>query len=196
MAQALESVPAKGALQNLAFFCAIKKRSPLLQFTDAVRSFLRVQLRHAPVVQQFSAAHGVAKMHFPIVRGIHVGHGRGDAAFGHYRVGFAKQRFANHAYRRALRQSFDRRAQSCAARADDQYIVFANLVICGHRILRSRITPLATSRMYKSAEPTEIKLAHANCMWRSFRKEKPRQAAARVVPKDAQEKQSILPPAK
>jgi hypothetical protein len=50
--------------------------------------------------------------------------------------------------------------------------------------------------MYKSAEPTEIKLAHANCMWRSFRKEKPRQAAARVVPNDAQEKQSILPPAK
>jgi hypothetical protein len=50
--------------------------------------------------------------------------------------------------------------------------------------------------MYKSAEPTEIKLAHANCMWRSFRKEKPRQAAARVVPKDTQEKQSSLPPAK
>jgi hypothetical protein len=50
--------------------------------------------------------------------------------------------------------------------------------------------------MYKSAEPTEIKLAHAYCMWRSFRKEKPRQAAARVVPKDTQEKQSNLPPAK
>jgi hypothetical protein len=50
--------------------------------------------------------------------------------------------------------------------------------------------------MYKSAEPTEIKLAHANSMCRSFRKEKPRQAAARVVPKDAQEKQSILPPTK
>src|ERR1700730_4189674 len=135
-------------------------------------------------------------MHFPIVRGIHVGHGCGDAAFGHDRVGLAKQRFANHPDGCALRQSFNRRAKSCATCADDQYIVFANLVICAHRILRSRIMPLATSRMYKSAEPTEIRLAHANCMWRSFRKEKPRQAAARVVPKDAQEKQSILPPAK
>src|ERR1700686_4803141 len=135
-------------------------------------------------------------MHFPIVRGIHVGHGCRDAAFSHYGVGFAQQRFANHAYGCALRQRFNRRAQSRAASADDQYIVFANLVICGHRILRSRIMPLATRRMYKSAEPTEIKLAHANCMWRSFRKENPRQAAARVVPKDTQEKQSSLPPAK
>jgi hypothetical protein len=56
--------------------------------------------------------------------------------------------------------------------------------------------PLATNRMYKSAEPTEIKLAHANCICRSFRREKPRQVAARIVPNDAQEKQSILPPAK
>ena len=70
-----------------------------------------MKLRHAPVVEEFSAAHGVAEMRAPIVGFVDVGHRRGEAAFGHYGVGFAKQRLANHADARALRQRFDRGAQ-------------------------------------------------------------------------------------
>ena len=37
------------------------------------------------------------KCGLPAVGGIHVGHCRGDAAFGHHRVRFAEQRFADDA---------------------------------------------------------------------------------------------------
>src|SRR4030095_5255948 len=58
--QALEGVAAERALQNLSVFCAVKQCAPLFEFADAFRSFLRVELRHAPVVEEFPAAHGVA----------------------------------------------------------------------------------------------------------------------------------------
>ena len=128
VAEALVGVAAEGALQNFAVFGAVEKRAPLLEFADAVGSFLGVKLRHAPVVQEFSAAHRVAKMRAPIVGLIDVGHGGGEAAFGHYGVRFAEQRFANHADARALRQSFDRGAESRAARADDEDVVFVGFV--------------------------------------------------------------------
>ena len=150
VAQALESVAAESALQDSAIVGAIEKRAPLLEFAHAVRRFLRVELRHAPVVEEFSAAHGVAEVRAPVVGGIHVGHGRGDSAFGHHGVRFAQQRFANDANVRALRQRFDRRAQSRAARADDQNIMFVSFEFAvhriGHRILRSLMAPLATRR--------------------------------------------------
>ena len=67
---------------------------------------------------------------------INVGHRRRDAAFGHDRVRFAKQRLANDADRRALAQRFDGRAQPCAARADDQHIVFVSFELFVHSNLR------------------------------------------------------------
>ena len=86
-------------------------------------------------------------MHFPVVGGVYVGHGRGDAAFGHDGVGFAEQRFADHADGRALRESFDGGAQSRAAGADDQNVVLVDFVIGGHRILTSRMARVASRRM-------------------------------------------------
>ena len=64
----------------------------------------------------------------PVVGLVHVGHRRGDSAFGHHRVRLAEQRFANHADLRALRQRLDRGAKARAARADDQHIVFVGFV--------------------------------------------------------------------
>src|SRR5204862_3398700 len=61
VAQALESVSAKSALQDSPIFGAIKKRSPLFQFADPVGCLLCVQLSHAPVVEKLSAAHRVAE---------------------------------------------------------------------------------------------------------------------------------------
>ena len=91
MTQPLVSMPAKSALEDLAFVGAIEKSAPLLEFTDAVGSFLRVELSHAPVVEHFAAAHGVAEMRAPIVGRVNIGHGRRNAAFGHHRVRFAEQ---------------------------------------------------------------------------------------------------------
>ncbi len=76
-------------------------------------------------------------MRFPIVGGVHVGHGRGDAAFGHDGVGFSEERFADYADGGTLREGFNGRAQSRAAGADDENVVLAGLVVCGHRSLRS-----------------------------------------------------------
>src|SRR5437879_4999812 len=66
MAEALERVPAKGALQDVAAFGAIKQCAPLFEFANAIRRLLRVKLGHAPIVQKFSAAHRVAKMRLPM----------------------------------------------------------------------------------------------------------------------------------
>ncbi len=105
-----------------------------------------MKLGHAPIVEKFSAAHRIAKMRFPIVRGIHVGHCRSDAAFRHDGVSFPEKRFADHTDRGALRKRFDGCAQSGAARPNDQNVVFARLVVCSHRSLRSRKVPHATIR--------------------------------------------------
>ena len=137
VAQPLVGVPAERALQNVSVRGAIENRAPLLEFPHALRRFLRVKLRHAPVVQHLPAAHGVAEVRAPAVRGVHVGHGRGDAALGHHRVRFAQQRLAHHAHRHALRQSLNRRPQTRAARANHQHIMFVCFESIAQKILTS-----------------------------------------------------------
>src|SRR5882762_1255133 len=146
VAQPPERVPAKRSLQNPSVIRAIKQRAPLLQFLHPFRSFLRVQLRHAPVVQHFSAAHGVAKMWLPAVRRIHVSHRRRNSALGHHRMRFAQQRFAHHSHRSALPQRFNRGPQSRSPSSHHQHIVFVRLEPVAQKILTSWIAPEATSR--------------------------------------------------
>ncbi len=86
-------VAAEIALQNAAVAGAVEHRAPGFQFPHALRRFLGVQLRHAPVVQVLPAAHGIGEMDAPVVAIVHVAHGRGHAAFGHHRVRLAQQRF-------------------------------------------------------------------------------------------------------
>ncbi len=146
MTQPFEGVAAEGSLQDLAIFGAIEEGAPLLQFAHAFRGFLGVELGHAPVVQQFPAAHGVAKVRAPVVRRIHVRHCRGDAAFGHNRVRFAEQRLAHDADTHALGQGFDCCPQARAARADDEYVVFVGFVCGDHRSRISLRRPAETMR--------------------------------------------------
>src|SRR5258708_22521210 len=103
-----------------------------------------MELSHAPVVQKFSAPHGVPKMRLPIVGGIHVGHRRGNAALRHDSVSLSKKRLADHADRSALRKGFNGCAQARTAGANNENVVLARLVVCGHRSLRSRKVPQAT----------------------------------------------------
>jgi hypothetical protein len=91
MAQPLEGVAAKRPLQNIAGFGAVKQRAPLLELAHAVRRFLRVELRHPPVVQKLPAAHRVPEMRPPVVCLVHVGHRRGKAALGHHGMRLAKK---------------------------------------------------------------------------------------------------------
>src|SRR6202022_4768576 len=133
-----------------------------------VRPLVRRQTRHAPVVQHFSAAHGVAEMCAPIVLRIDIAHSRGDAAFGHYRMRLAQQRFANNPHRRALGERLDRCAQPCAARSNHQHIMFVGFKPVAQKSLTSWIAPEDTNRTYKSASPTEMRLDQANNMWCSF----------------------------
>src|SRR5579872_2779978 len=138
---------AKSALQDLPVGSTVEERAPLLEFPNTVRSLLGVELGHAPVIEELASAHGIAEMRSPVVRMVHISHGGGDTALRHDGVRLAQQRFAHNANRCALGKSFDCRAQACATRANNQDIVFVCFVFCGHRILMSRRTPAATSRM-------------------------------------------------
>src|SRR5262249_21780340 len=82
VAKAFEGVAAKGGLENVAGGSAIEERAPLFKFADAVGSFLRVKLGHAPVVDEFSPTHRVGEVGAPVVRLINVRHRSSDAAFG------------------------------------------------------------------------------------------------------------------
>ncbi len=147
VAQPAKGVTAEGALQNLSVVRAIEKRSPLFEFPHTIGSFLGVDLRHAPVVEQLAAAHGVTKMSAPVVRAVYVGHRGGDSSLRHDGMRFAEKRFANHAHLRALFERSQSRTQARATGADDQDIVVVSFVLGGHNSLRSRTAPLATSRI-------------------------------------------------
>ena len=147
MAEPLEGVAAEGALQDVAALGAIEERAPLFELAHAVGRFLGVELGHAPVVEEFAAAHGVAEVRAPVVGFVHVAHRRGNAAFGHHRVRFAEQRLADHAHARALRESLDRRAQPGAARTDNQDVVLVGFVFGVHSSRMSLRTPADSRRI-------------------------------------------------
>jgi hypothetical protein len=123
MGQSGVPVATEVALQDAPVGRPVEDRPPFFEFPDAFGRFLGVQLRHAPLVEHFSAAHRVAEVHFPVVVRPDVGHGRGDAAFGHDRVCLAEQALADDGDFRAVRVRFQRRPQSRSARSDHYDVV-------------------------------------------------------------------------
>jgi hypothetical protein len=117
------------SLQNSAVGGAIKKRAPGLQFTHARRSFIGMQLRHSPVIQVLTAAHGVGKVNPPAVAVIHIPHRRGYAALGHYGVCFAEKRFRNNRDLYAGSRGLNRGPQSRAPGSNDQNVVLMHDVL-------------------------------------------------------------------
>jgi hypothetical protein len=67
-------------------------------------------------------------MHLPVVARVDVGQRRGDAPFGHHRVGFAQQRLAHQTGFGPLGRSGNRGPQAGAAGADDEHVVLKGLV--------------------------------------------------------------------
>jgi hypothetical protein len=94
---------------------------------DARRRFLGVDLGHAPIIEEFSAAHGVAKVHHPIVARIDVAQRGRHSAFGHHRVRFAEQTLGQHAGGKTQPAAFDRRAKPGSAGSDHDDVVLDRL---------------------------------------------------------------------
>src|SRR6267378_2878666 len=110
-----ESMTTKCSLQNLSVAGSIEHRSPLFQLANSIWGLLRMNVGHPPVVQKLPAAHRVAKMRAPIVRFVHIGNGRGDAAFSHDSVRFAEERFTDDTNSYSLTKRLDRRTQAGTA---------------------------------------------------------------------------------
>ena len=89
------AVAAEVALEDAPVLRAVEERAPVLELADAVGRLLRVELRHAPVVQELAAAHRVAEVDLPVVLRVDVAERRGDAALGHDRVRLAEERLAD-----------------------------------------------------------------------------------------------------
>ncbi len=150
-------VAAKVALQDPPFLGPVKERAPRLELADAVGRFLGVEFGHAPVVDVLAAAHGVGKVDPPAVALVDVCECRGDAAFGHDGVRLAEQRFADHADGHAAGCGFDGRAESGAAGADDENVVFVGLVV-GHQW-----SPPASRSAAPICRCMSEKVNHASC---------------------------------
>jgi len=129
--QAAVGMPAEGPLVDAPVGRAIEQRSPRLELVDAVWGFLRVDLRHAPVVVHLAAAHRIAEMHAPVVFAHYVTQRRGRPAFGHDGVRLAEQRFADEGDLGLLGARFNGGPQSGAARADHDNVVRVTTEIRG-----------------------------------------------------------------
>ena len=110
--EARVAVAAEVALEDAAVLRAVEERAPLLELVHAVGRLLRVDLRHAPVVEDLAAAHGVAEVDLPVVLRVDVAERRGDAALGHHRVRLAEERLADERRLGAQRRRLDGGAQA------------------------------------------------------------------------------------
>src|SRR5258707_244387 len=102
LGQARILVAAEVALQDAAVGRAVEEGAPGLELVDPRGRLLGMDLRHAPVVQEFPAPHGVAEVDLPAVARIGGGERGGHPALGHHRVRLPEQRLADQADRATL----------------------------------------------------------------------------------------------
>jgi hypothetical protein len=135
MGESWMAVAAEGSLEDAPVAGPVEDGAPGLQLSDAVGSFLRMELRHPPVVEHLAADHRVAEVGLPRVLLGDVGERRRDAALGHDGVGLAEQRLADEAHRAAALLGLDGRPQAGSPGADDDDVVGLTL----DRVDHSRI---------------------------------------------------------
>jgi hypothetical protein len=82
-----------------------------------------MKLGHAPVIQVLSATHGVREVYLPAIAIVYIGKCRRNTTFGHYSVGFAKQRPANDGHLYAGIGRFDSSAKARTSGTDYKDIV-------------------------------------------------------------------------
>jgi hypothetical protein len=88
-------VAPKFSLKDATVGSSIEYGSPRFELAHPCRRFLRVQLRHSPVIQILAATHGIGEVNLPVVAIVDVAERGGDPALRHHGVGFAEQRFAD-----------------------------------------------------------------------------------------------------
>ena len=150
VSQSWIAMSAEIALADEAFLGSIEDRAPFLQLHHPRRRFLGMDLRHAPIVQKFSAPHRVAKVHHPIVARIDVAERGGHSAFGHHGVGLAEKALGKNSRGEPEAAALDRGAKSGAPRSDHDHVVLDRLdlgdVHEAPHVLRSWMTPMETRR--------------------------------------------------
>ena len=132
--QARIAVAAEIALQNFAVLACGRKPRPRLRVrARAPGASLACSSAMRQLLTYWPPRMVSAKWTRQLSRSSTLPMRRRHAAFGHDRVRLAEQRFADQPDFHARRRGFDGRAQTRAARADDQHVVFKCFVIGGHR---------------------------------------------------------------
>ena len=139
--EARRGMSAEIALEDPSVLGAVEHGAPVLELPDAVGRLLRVELRHAPVVEHLAAQHRVLEVDLPGIARVHVRQRGRDPSFRHDRVGLPEERLAHHAHARALGGGLDGGAQPGAPGADHQHVDVVGLETVGHRNLTSWRTP-------------------------------------------------------
>ena len=122
-----------------------------------------MQLRHAPIVEQFAALIVSRKCvrQLSALSTLGIAAARPPSAI---TVCALPSRDLHTTPRSRLARALRLRLEARAARADDEDIMFVSFVLGSHRIRMSFNAPEATKRIYKSVRPTEIMLTHAQNM--------------------------------
>ena len=129
--EAFPAVRAERALHDPAVVGAVEEPSPPLQLVHAVDDLVRVDLDHAPVVEQLTAQHGVGEVHLPAVAAVDVAEPGGDAAFSHHGVRLAEQRLGDDDGAATRIGGCDRCSHAGAAGADDEDVALVGEVALG-----------------------------------------------------------------
>ena len=133
MGQPGEAVAPEVPLEDQPVLGPVEEGPPVLELADPVRSFLGMELGHAPVVEHLAAPHGVAEVDLPAVLGVDVPEGGGHPTLGHDGVGLAQQRLAHQRGPQPLCLCLDGRPQSRPSGTDHDHVEVVGLVVSHDR---------------------------------------------------------------
>ncbi len=119
------------ALHDAPILGAIEEATPAFELEDTVDDLVRVELDHAPVVEQLAAEHRVREMDFPAVLRVDVADAGSNAALGHHRMGLAEQRFRDHGDAAAGLRRGDCGAHTGTAGTDNEDVTLDGVVWLG-----------------------------------------------------------------
>ena len=115
------------AVVDQPVFGTVKDRPPFLQFPNPVRGLLGMEFGHSPLVEELAPAHGVSKMYFPIVPGIHVPERGRDSTLRHHGMGLAEQGLRQQSRAQTLGSGLDGGSYASPASAHHQHVVLDRL---------------------------------------------------------------------
>ena len=131
-------VSAEVALVDQTVLRAVEDGAPVLQLVDPFRGVPRMELGHAPVVQELAATHRVAEVDLPAVARVDVAERCRGPAFGHDGVRLAEERLGDDAGVEAAVTALDGGAQAGAAGTHDEDVMLDRLQVDAGHLANSR----------------------------------------------------------